>query len=146
MSISPVCSQLAEFLKIPHVPVPQKKTKTGQTCVLTSSEAWAIMREEELRKPQEAEEKEKKIEREGKRKLREEEKRQKDEQREAKRKEMEETKARKELERLHTQEERSKKAAMKRQVTHVSEQNNRNSSDEGGRLAKESRFYCNEHY
>ena len=49
---------------------------------------------------------------------------------------MEETKARKELERLHRQEERSKKAAMKRQVTHVTEQNNRNSSEEGGRLRK----------
>ena len=124
-------------MKLPHARVPQKTTKTGHARVLTSSEAWAILREKEQKKQQDAVEKEKrKLEREEKRKQKEEEKKQKDEQREAKRKEREEAKARKELERLQRQENRAKKEAMKRQISQVTEEDHSRASEESGRLRK----------
>ena len=120
-TVTPVRSPLLDFLNLPDTPLtrppPCKRPKTGHARVLTSFEAWSILREKEEKKRQEEEEKEKrKLEREEKKKKREEEKRRKDEekalrvqQRAAKRKEKEEEKARREQERAKKAQEKLQK-------------------------------------
>ena len=139
VSVTPVRSPLVDFLQLPNTPLPSKKPKTGRARVLTSSEAWAILREKEEKKHHEAEEKERrKVEREEKKKQREEEKKHKDEekvrrteQRETKRKEKEEAKARMEQKRVHREEERAQKAAEKENKRPAE-----STLDETGRLRK----------
>ena len=136
VSVTPVCSPLVDFLQLPNTPLPSKKPKTGRARVLTSSEAWAILREKEEKKRHEAEEKERrKVEREEKRKQREEEKKHKDEEK-VRRTEQRGTKRRKQRLGWSKKEYIEKKRELKKLLKRRTSAQAESTLDETGRLRK----------